>query len=454
MKKFLKNFNLLGFFMLGLCVLLGVGDMSGAVLGADGTATALDAGTQINTAERSALETTDYREWAPNLIKDPVDQKIVQIRPYATLFDTILRYVGTQQTSNLEFKYWQISAREQKDKVVSFTATANSNKKQCVGKMAIANLGNVDKTDNILVKGIKDGNGDELVLYVYNKDDQYLYVSADEEQVVASGTDWTIPAIAKDTEIYLMGRSAAELDTTSPAIEFFPEEKTGYCQIFKCEITLSNFAKMANKELKWDLSEIEEEALFDFRRAMEKSYLFGRQSKVYDPLKKKYIYRTGGIFSEVLKQNGVTQLNSAATDPNAEIVDMMKDIFVGNSGAKERFALAGSDAVAKISKMQKIYKNQDAIKTEVIMGVTWSKIVTNFGTLNIASHPVFDETPYGSYMLVIDPQFIKKWQCTPFERQEVDGKEHLIVNGDIVVFTETAGVAVYNPKVHRVIEVV
>lgn len=454
MKQFLKNFNLLGFLMLGLCVLLGVGDMSGAVLSADGTATALANGTQVNTAERSALETTDYREWAPNLIKDPVDQKIVQIRPYATLFDTILRYVGTQQSNNLEFKYWQISAREQKDKVKTFTATANSNKKQCTGKLDPTNIGFADKTDNILVKGVKGADGEDLVLYVYNKDDQYLYVSVDEDQVVASSSDWTIPAIAKDTELYLMGRSAAELDTTSPAIEFFPEEKTGYCQIFKCEITMSNYAKMANKEVKWDLNEIEEEALFDFRRAMEKSYLFGRQSKVYDPLKKKYIYRTGGIFSTVLKANGEYQLNSAATDPNAEIVDMMKHIFVGNSGAKERFALAGSDAVAKISKMQKVYKHQDAVKTEVIMGVTWSKIVTNFGTLNIASHPVFDETPYGSYMLVIDPQFVKKWQCTPFERQEVDGKEHLIVNGDIVVFTETAGVAVYNPKVHSVVKVV
>ena len=235
MKQFLKNFNLLGFLMLGLCVLLGVGDMSGAVLSADGTATALANGTQVNTAERSALETTDYREWAPNLIKDPVDQKIVQIRPYATLFDTILRYVGTQQTNNLEFKYWQISAREQKDKVKTFTPTANSNKKQCIGKLEPTNLGFADKTDNIMVKGVKGADGEDLVLYVYNKDDQYLYVSADEDQVAASGSDWAIPAIAKDTELYLMGRSAAELDTTSPAIEFFPEEKTGYCQIFKCE---------------------------------------------------------------------------------------------------------------------------------------------------------------------------------------------------------------------------
>ena len=43
MKKFLKNFNLLGLFMLGLCVILGVGDVAGAVYTADGAvATSVD----------------------------------------------------------------------------------------------------------------------------------------------------------------------------------------------------------------------------------------------------------------------------------------------------------------------------------------------------------------------------------------------------------------------------
>ena len=40
MKKFFKNFSLVGFLMLTLCVLLGVGDVSGAVFTADGAAAA------------------------------------------------------------------------------------------------------------------------------------------------------------------------------------------------------------------------------------------------------------------------------------------------------------------------------------------------------------------------------------------------------------------------------
>jgi hypothetical protein len=40
-----------------------------------------------------------------------------------------------------------------------------------------------------------------------------------------------------------------------------------------------------------------------------------------------------------------------------------------------------------------------------------------------------------------------------FERNQVDGKAHLITNGDIVVFSEAAGLAVYNPDVHCIVTV-
>ena len=44
MKKFFKNFSLLGIFMLGLCIVLGVGEVSGAVMSADGVGTQIDGG--------------------------------------------------------------------------------------------------------------------------------------------------------------------------------------------------------------------------------------------------------------------------------------------------------------------------------------------------------------------------------------------------------------------------
>lgn len=469
MKKFFKSFSLLGFLMLGLCIVLGVGDVSGAVISADGVATQIDGGgkpaegdaggnapggVQVATAERGALETWDYRKWSPDLIKDDVDQNIVQIRPYANQLDTILRYVGTKNIKSFEYEYHSISSRDVSDKILTFTlpSTANSKKQGCVATIGVSNYANFDVTDTIYVPEVVGADNEPLVLYVYSKDDsaQTLNVTCDENQVVSVQGGYAIPTISKDSVIYAMGRAAAETDVLSPAVEFLPDKTEGYCQRFMFQISISNYAKMADKEIKWDLTEIEEEALFDYRRRMEASFLFGRKAKIYDPIKKKYVYTTGGIVRQITKSY---TLSSGAADGNKEIVDMTKFVFMGNSGAKERFAFAGSEAVARISKMNGLVKQQDAIKTEVIMGITWSKMVSNFGTINLAHHEILDEYGFSDKLIIIDPQFLRKYQIENLSKQSYNGRELAIVNGDIVVFNESAGVAVLNPNAHCIVTV-
>lgn len=478
MKNFLKNFSLMGFLMFIMCVVLGVGDMSGAVMCAEGVATKIDtgatategvaggnapAGVQVATPERSVLETMDYRKWSPDLIKDDVDQNVVQIRPYANQLDTILRYLGTKNINTFEFEYYSISSRDVSDKIATFSTpqTVSSKKQGCVATISVSNFANFDVTDTIYVPTVAGADGKPLVLYVYQKDDanQTLNVTCAEEQVETVTGGFAIPTIpyvgdtagtTNSTVIYAMARAAAETDVLSPAVEFLPDKTKGYCQRFMFQISISNYAKMADKEVKWDLSEIEEEALFDYRRRMEASFLFGRMAKIYDPAKKKTIYTTGGIVNQI---TNTYTLNSAAQDGTKEIVDMTKHVFMGNSGAKERFAFAGSEAVAKISKMNGVVKQQDAVKTEVIMGITWSKMVSNFGTINLAHHEILDEYGFSDKLIIIDPQFLRKYQIENLSKQNYNGRELAIVNGDIVVFNESAGVAVLNPNAHCIVTV-
>ena len=445
--------------MLVACVLLGIGDVSGAVVTADGAAavvdsnpaTPLDNGTQVSTGERGVLETVDYRKWTPDLIKDDVDQNVVQIRPYANQLDTILRYMGSKQVSSFEYEFYCMSSRDVNDKIKTFSATKSDKKHGCTATIEVYNASNFDVSDTIHV--LEAGEDKKpLMLYVYQKSESgsLLYVTCSEDQVVAVDGKYEIPAIAPETEIFAMARAAAETDVLSPAVEFLPEKSRGYCQRFMFQISESNYAKMAEKELKWDLNEIEEEALFDYRRRMEASFLFGHMAKIYDPVKKRYIYTTGGIVSQIKNH---TTLDSAAEDGNKEVVDMTKYIFMGNSGAKERFAFAGSDAIAKISKMNGVVKQQDAVKTEVIMGITWSKMVSNFGTINLAHHEILDEYGFSDKLIVIDPQFLRKYQIENFSKKNYNGRELAIVNGDIVVFNESAGVAVLNPNAHCIVTV-
>jgi hypothetical protein len=88
------------------------------------------------------------------------------------------------------------------------------------------------------------------------------------------------------------------------------------------------------------------------------------------------------------------------------------------------------------------------------MGIKWNRIESNFGTLLLSHHSILDEYGWTNKAIVIDPQFIKKWQIANFERKQYDGKELAIMNGKFTVFSEVCGVAVYNPDAHAIVEAV
>ena len=120
MKKFFSNFNLLGFLMLCLCVVLGVGDMSGAIMSADGAAAYEEHAGAGNTNETQTvvphgdmggLETLDIRALRADMIDDPVDQNLVKIRPGLNRMDTILRYFKPMPTNNFEFDFYSIATK-------------------------------------------------------------------------------------------------------------------------------------------------------------------------------------------------------------------------------------------------------------------------------------------------------------------------------------------------------
>ena len=80
--------------------------------------------------------------------------------------------------------------------------------------------------------------------------------------------------------------------------------------------------------------------------------------------------------------------------------------------------------------------------------MTWNKIVSNFGTLLLAHAEIFDEYGWSDKGLILDPQFLRKWQLQAFKATPYDGEKLMIMKGEMKVFSEVFGVAVYNPDVH------
>ena len=323
MKKFFENFSIMGFVMLMLCVVLGVGDVSGAICAdaapltpsGTGNAATSDVNNVQTTNNVSAanpnntggLTSQEVRAITPDLIEDPVDQNIVKIRPYANPIDTILRYAGAEQINNLVFGWYSIGTRPVWDKTTAAAVmTAAANKKNVYGTVAVSDASLFDVTDTVKVAI----SGGELQLYIFKKDSTNgLYFTVAEDQMVAGTGDdtgkYTIPAFggsdSSAATLYIMGRAAAEKDVTSPELSVLPEKKTGYCQIFMMQIEENTYAKMADKEIKFDLSEVEENVMFEYRRRMEGTWLKGIQGKVWDPEKNTYVYNTAGLLSQIKK---------------------------------------------------------------------------------------------------------------------------------------------------------
>ena len=462
MKKFLKNFSFMGAFMLVLSVILGVGGFTGVAF-ANGVATGIETGGKDDAAKadakgasvehgfHGALETTDLRSLRPEMIDDPVDQNLVKIRPSVSPLDTILRYAGSKPTNNFEYEWYSIGTRAVDDKTSgAATITSSADVQSVQGVITVAgNINKFDVTDTILFPTINGGDGEMLVGYVVEKDvkNRQLTFTISEEQMTAGGDGKTIPAIASETVIYSLGRAAGELDVKTPAISYIPKPSRGYCQIFMAQIAQSTYEKMMDKKVKFDVNEIEEQALYEYRVRMEGSFLFGKKGKVYNPNTNSYVYMTDGITRQIKKRETID-----TTKGDAELIRVMKEIFTKNSGAKERVLLAGADFVEKMSTFSTVQKQLEAGNTEVVWGITWKKIESNFGSLLLVHHELLDQYGWADKAIVLDPQYLKKWQISNFERKEYDGKELAIMNGNFTVFREVCGVAVYNPDAHCILE--
>ena len=465
MKKFFENFSLLGMLMLVACLVLGVGDVFGVTF-ANGVATGIHTGNDVANGARNdsqgmslehglngALETSDFRALRPEMIDDPVDQNLVKIRPSVSPLDTILRYAGSKPTHNFEYEWYSIGTRAVDDETSgAATVAEESDPQQVQGVIKVAgNVNKFDVTDTILFPTVNGGDGQSLVGYVVEKDpkNRQLTFTISEEQMIAGSTSGKvkIPDIADKTPIYCLGRAAAELDVKTPAISYIPKPSRGYCQIFMAQIAQSTYEKMMDKKFKFDISEIEEQALYEYRVRMEGSFLFGRKGKVYNPNAQSYVYMTDGITRQISR---TVTLDVKGGDP--ELIRVMKKIFTNNSGAKERVLLAGAGFVEKMSTFTTVQKQLEAGNTEIVWGITWKKIESNFGSLLLVHHELFDQYGWTDKALVLDPQYLKKWQISNFERKEYDGKELAIMNGNFTVFREVCGVAVYNPDAHCIME--
>lgn len=393
------------------------------------------------------LTTTEAVEASPGLLRSEIDERIVKIRPMSTPLDQISRYGGTRHAGSMKVEFYAVDTKP------AFTALA----KECSATSGTGNDGFstaqirlvdpdiVDETDTLLLPGVKNKEGECIVLYVIAKSNTGVTVAAANNP--DSGGVSQIPALQSGEKVVRMGRAAGELDVQTAQYEALPQKRFNYCQIFKAQVEQSTLMKLANKEAGWTFSDQEEAAIVDMRLGMERNYLFGSRCRVYDTSKREHVHLTGGIWNQVTRKAHYTP----GELDHKKLVEMSRLAFTDNAGSSRKILIGGTALVEQLHNLEH-YKVIGQGGSLTRWGLDFSEIRTKFGTLYVISSEIFDSCGHANDGLVIDPEYVTKYTHIPFRTERLDLRSSGVRNTDAVVITEASCLVLRYPSAHMRIE--
>ena len=397
------------------------------------------------------LTTATVNSVSPDLLLNEIDSRIVKISPSSTPIDQISRLAGARSAGSMIVDYYSVDTKEIKDEVESIelnSSYSGDDESQKTYTIRFRTNRVFNETDTVLFpkhnySGTDDSTSlNPIVGFLTRKLDnpgEFLIVFTNEE---AKQNSFNFTQL-KHAEAIRMGRAAGELDVQTPIFESVPKKGRNYCQIFKSQIEQSTLVKIANKEVGWDFSDQEEIAIADMRRGMEKNFLFGQKTRLYDPVRQEEIFFTGVIWNQA---QGEIELEETLTLDS--FVRMAQQVFVGNSGSNRRLLIGGSGFISQLHTLESPQRTLGPRDYVTKWGIDFSEIHTKFGTFYVLLSETFDECGHANDAMVIDPEYLTKFSHIPFQTEHLDLRSAGVRNSDAVVVTEASCLVLRHPKAH------
>jgi len=394
------------------------------------------------------------RDAGSDLDMNYVSQLITEIKPSRTPLDTLLRSVKPVKIDSFITEYYTVDMRSfNTTMTLEYTAP---NPLVRTAALTVASSEMFGAQDTIIVPAVTGANtsdGKPLVLFVTATGANSVTVYSINGAAIVGGADAGkpgIPTIPNGTVLRRMGNAMNELDMQAPVISQLPDKESNYCQIFMSQIEEGTFQKINKKEVNWGFADFDRMSLVDMKLAIEMSYLGGFKNKFRYPATGKDHYMCGGIF-----RSGIQQLSTAAnnTISTPDYTGWMKTLFTGNGGSETRYVFTGSEFMYYMQLVDEVSKQLNANSTEVKFGITFTKIVTNFGTLMINYNHVMDMIGYDRYALALDMNNIEKHENMAINSEDLDLKAAGIRRADAKVITEASCPIVRYPETHALLYV-
>ena len=426
----------------------GIFAIGGLIGGMAGTSLAMAAPSGTTTDQTSTTET--IASGSSELLLNTISKKITELKPSAAPLDTILREIGsTTAVKSWEYEWYYIDQKGIEDSIkTAFSATNGSAPANTVHEIYVNNIHiwNVDDVA-MFIDGIVGASSKPLVVHIVDK-----VPSAFKLIVVplnGTGTNgYDMPAIAQTKKLIRIGNAKSEKDAQTTPYAAYPQKTSNYCQIHMAQVEESVYAMLHDKEVKWDINDHKLQALYDLRRSMELTSLFGVKKYQFDPIGNDHKYFSDGITNIISK--GLEWSASAGIN-NAKFASWGKNIFTGNSGSEKRVLFVGANLMEALLSTPTIVKQIEAKSTEVVWGITFKKIDTGFGELLVKHHALFDESGWGDNGLVLDVNYLEKAVFNPMESKELELIKSGQKNAKAQVVQETFCVATRYPDLHAII---
>ena len=447
----------LGFFMLVVGLALqahGMVDIPGleTILGVAGGGISMAAAGAAATVEGTTPNTKTAKD--AGITDDVISQKITQMRPSANPLDTILRKTRKViQAPSWQYEFYtsdirgvqdSLSAAYDKDNANHYISDGQGN---IVHKLVVSNPHIWSVSDTGRFKDINGGNSRPLVFRVVKKDssNSTLYAVA----INGTGTSYNeFPDIASGKELTRLGAAKDDLAAQHSPYATYPDKSYNFAQRFMAQVEQGIIAELHKKEINWGYNDYRLQALYDMRRTMELSTLFGERGKIYDPELEAEVYHTGGLTTFIEKAIEYTTDSIA----NSDFAAWGRDIFQGNSGSDQRVFFAGDDLMVQLAKVGTIEKQLEAGNTKVVYGIRFNRIETSFGELLIYNHELLREVGWSAKGIVLDMNNIDRHVMRGLKTKDLNLDESGQKHAKAQTIEEIFGLALRYPETHAIVQ--
>lgn len=444
----LASVLLIAVFALAFTALMGAFAVGGVVFAVGSVVAGGTVTQQSATGGDSYSESTEYLD-----MRD-VERKVMEYKPYQTPLLTLVSKVGGEPVESWEAKYYAVDARGMETTVSAATTISSNVTTLTVGDSSIFTMYN---TVYFPVSGAtKVSSGVFLtgLIYAFPTSNQVTV------KLLNGKTDGNLAAsdITTAAKVYRLGSAMNEKAASTTAWGVLPETDYNYVQIFMEQVEQSEYQKLMKKEADWGFNDLKRLAIEDFKIQRERSFLAGLRTATNLTIggQTQRFYTCGGILNDTgIPVNASFDLSDFVTTPNL-IVPILKSLFTGNNGSKERFGFLGADFTEAMEKANFTDKQIMAKETETIQGIKVTKLVSTFGTVNLMYYEQLDLLGKEKTALFLDTNNIhpKDLQGKGFNVRPLDFKSTGVAAVDAAVIEQASTLLIKNKSTHLIVNAV